>query len=311
MSNIVKSPVVILAYNRPKYLEKCLRSLKDQVNDREVHLFIDGPRTQEDQILIQQNLNLTKRFLPDCEIHDSIENLGVAFNTKRARDFIFSNNDSAIIVEDDQVFNGYYFKQLDILVDKFKGDPDIGMINMFGEVHREYLNYSYYDHGSFKIGSLEDQTYHKDKLKHMSHLWGYAMYRDCYNKIYDDLMGYYNLLPKEYRHRPHHLIYKYWRDRGIGNKIVSSQDSCTSAAMVIKGILKISTYTNNFQYIGEIGEHSRSKDFKDSGWDKLEVYNNEQTDFEWNNSVKQEILEKLKFLFLEDKDYRDYQINIF
>ena len=308
---MTKTPVVVLAYNRPKYLDKCLNSLKMQVLDRDVYLFIDGPRNQEDQFLIQQSIKATKYHIPHCEIKDSFENLGVAFNTKRARDFIFSKYDQCFIIEDDQVFNSYYLEQLDSLMSKFKDEDSVGMVNMFGEVHRNYLNYSYYDHGQSKIGSYDDQRRNMNKLKHMEHLWGYGMFKSCYEKIYDDLEGYYSLLPREYRNRPHQFIYKYWRDKGVGNKIVSSQDSCTSAAMVINGISKVSTYTNNFSYIGEIGEHSRTKNFKESGWDKLEVFDQQVDNFEWNDNISKEIFEKLEFLFLQDKDYRDFEMKVF
>ena len=54
-------------------------------------------------------------------------------------------------------------------------------------------------------------------------------------------------------------------------------------------MIKISTFTNNFKYIGEIGEHSRPNNFKDAGWCDQDVYDSFQDNFLWNENIFKEI----------------------
>jgi hypothetical protein len=83
------------------------------------------------------------------------------------------------------------------------------------------------------------------------------------------------------------------------NKIVSSQDSCTSAAFAARGMIKISTLTNNFKYIGEIGEHSNPKNFKLDSWLNQEVYDKFENKFVWNENVFNEIRTHAKNKYLK------------
>ena len=128
------------------------------------------------------------------------------------------------------------------------------------------------------------------KLILMDHMWAYAMRRSSYEKILDIMEGFWALLPQEYRARPHLKILEYMSQFGVDpNKIVSSQDSCTSSALVSRGMIKVSTFTNNFKYIGEIGEHSRPNNFREAGWCDQDVYGSYQDDFAWNEDVFNEI----------------------
>ena len=300
----MKTPIILTAHNRPKYLKAVIKSLTPQCKDREVWCFIDGPRFREDVDQVVKCYNLCKEMIPGAKVFGAERNLGVAVMMKLAREKVFENNDFLILIEDDSVLQPHYIKQLDMLIDKFRDDERVAMINCFGEHHRSktshrysYINYT--DDLDLKT-PYREQEENKDKLILMDHLWAYAMRKSSYEKIYDIMEGYWQLLPQEYRARPHQLIHEHMSKFGVDpNKIVSSQDSCTSSAFAARGMIKLSTFTNNFEYIGATGEHSRPEFFKKAGWDDQDVYDKYQPNFIWNEEIYEEIESHIKKKYLK------------
>jgi hypothetical protein len=290
----MKTPIVLTAYNRPDYFKQVLDSVSSQCWDRKVYCVIDGPRFKEDVDLVKKSFELSKQIIPHCETVVANPNQGVAKIMKYARELVFKDHEFLILIEDDSVLQPHYIQQLDLLIDKFRDDERIAMINCFGEHHRSKKThkYSYIDYSGEQNNkvSLQEQENNKDKLILMDHLWAYAMRKSSYEKIYDILESYWKLLPQEYRFRPHGDILNLMSSIGADpNKIVSSQDSCTSAAFAARDMIKVSTFTNNFKYIGEVGEHSRPHNFADAGWNDQDLYNCYQPEFEWNENIFNEI----------------------
>ena len=300
----MKAPIVLTAHNRPEYLKLVIDSLAGQCDDRDTFCFIDGPRFKEDVDKVIECYEICKNDLPNAQTFCANQNLGVAFLMKAAREKAFEENDFLILIEDDSVLQPHYIRQLDMLIDKFRDDERVAMINCFGEHHRSktshrysYINYT--DDLDLKT-PYREQEENKDKLILMDHLWAYAMRKSSYEKIYDIMEGYWQLLPQEYRARPHQLIHEHMSKFGIDpNKIVSSQDSCTSSAFAARGMIKLSTFTNNFEYIGATGEHSRPEFFKKAGWDDQDVYDKYQPNFIWNEEIYEEIESHIKKKYLK------------
>ena len=290
----MKTPIVLTAYNRPDYFKKVLESLSPQCWDREVYCFIDAPRFQQEIPAVQKCINLSKEIIPHSKNFIPKVNLGVAGIMKLSREMVFKKNEFLILIEDDSVLQPHYIQQIDRLIELFKDDERVAMINCFGEHHRSkkshrYSYINYIDNLDSKT-TLKDQKKNKDKLILMDHMWAYAMRRSSYQKILDIMEGFLALLPQEYRARPHLKILEYMSQFGIDpNKIVSSQDSCTSSALISRGMIKVSTFTNNFEYIGEVGEHSRPNNFREAGWCDQDVYTSYQDDFIWNDETFNEI----------------------
>ena len=239
----MKAPIVLTAYNRPNYFEQVLDSLSPQCWDRKVYCVVDGPRFKEDIPLIEDSFKLANQFIPHCETVISKSNQGVAKIMKYARELAFKDNEFVILIEDDSVLQPHYIQQLDFLISKFQDDERVAMINCFGEHHRSKNThkYSYLDYSQDQKNkvSIESQKQNKNKLILMDHMWAYAMRRSSYEKIYDILESYWKLLPQEYRFRPHGEILKLMSSIGADpQKIVSSQDSCTSAAFAARGALQ-------------------------------------------------------------------------
>ena len=301
-------PIVIFSYNRPQYFFHTLESLKKQVDEStDIFLFQDGPRgyiipdqNLRERSLIESSTSMFKDAFPWGKVYASDVNLGVAFNQKRARDFIFQENESAIFIEDDVVLNEYYIKMLNERMDFFSEDRDISMVSCFGESHRDKNVYDFLDY----LTPIEDrktaQIENRNQYIQMEHVWAYGFFRHAYQSVTDIMDGYYELIPSEYRMRPHGEIYKYMQSQGAGENIVSSQDSCLCAALTLKGFVKVSTFTANMTYIGEWGEHSRPENFLPH-WGAQEVYNKYEKYFEWNDEIKSKINNRLKDKYLSIK----------
>lgn len=293
-------PIIVYAYNRPEYLDQVLEALKPQVKDAEVFLFQDGPRIRtDDKPKVKKSVEVFTKHFPKAKQFVSDVNLGVAFNQKRAREFIFNNSDSAIFIEDDIVLNSYYLEQLNFLMDKFQDDKDIGMISCFGESHRHP---NIFNHLSGYLTKYDDwdkqQERNNNKFMQMEHLWAYGFFRHAYEKIAPFMEGYYAMLPDDYRAKPIQQIMQYLEQYDFSpNKIVPSQDSVTSGFLIKNNFLKLSTFTLNAQTIGKYGEHS-NEEYYNKTWRDYKPYNKFVKDFTLDQSIKEKILyiSKTKFM---------------
>lgn len=292
-------PVVLYSYNRPKYFEQAVNSIKSQLGDREIFLFQDGPKNSEDKKLTDHCIDIfTKTFTKNQTIFASDENLGVAFNQKRARDFIFDRSDSAIFIEDDIVLNDYYLELLENLMDFFKPDQSIGMVSCFGESHRHPELFDYFPYLKQNDNLIELQELNKKYFIHMEHLWAYGFFKSAYERIKYFLDKYYQLLPKNYSHRPHAQIFEYGASLGLDpRKFVTSQDSILSGIMILQNVYKVSTFTMNAKYIGEIGVHSTTEHYA-KYWKNTKPYYKVNKEYFWNNTIKQNIISMCRHKFI-------------
>tara|TARA_Y100000592_G_C5482355_1_gene326440 strand:+ start:7186 stop:8055 length:870 start_codon:yes stop_codon:yes gene_type:complete len=284
-------PVAIIAYNRPQYLFSCLTSLEQQCKGRDVYLFLDGERGPQEKSLVDDSEDLFKEIFPNGNCERSEYNLGVAFNTKRAREYMFNLYESAVFIEDDLVLNSFYMEIMDALMDRFKKEDKVAMVSAYG------------GNTTRKLGahSLEDQIRNKNKLVTMDHILGYGAWRNKFEVIKPLLQQYYDLLPSEYRYRPHAEILKFWQSKGVRNSMTTtSQDAATVMSMLLNKQIKLSTYANNLLYIGEWGEHSRPADFERYQWDQWPVMDEMVTDYEYNEEVYEFTLKELEERYIKD-----------
>ena len=298
-------PIAIYSYNRSFYLNQCLMSLKPQVEDSEIFLFQDGARILLNETdKVEQSVNVFKKHFPNGTVFHSPVNLGVAFNQQRARNFMLDRFESAIFIEDDIVINEYYIKQLNLLMDKFKEDKDIAIVSCFGESNRHLDIYSRMNHLTKYDDWHKCQDRNKHKFMQAEHLWAYGLTRHAWHTIRPFMEGYYAMIPDDYRGRPHEHILQYIDQYGIDtNKTVTSQDSVTSAFLMLHDFMKVSTFTMNAKYIGEWGEHSNAEHYA-KNWKNIEPYNQLVTEFEWDDTIKNSIKNYTKFRYLKG-DFND------
>jgi len=63
--------------------------------------------------------------------------------------------------------------------------------------------------------------------------------------------------------------------------------------------VKVSTFTMNAKSIGEWGEHSNPDHYKQF-WADYKIFDKLITDFEWDDTIKENIRRYFRFRFLKD-----------
>jgi hypothetical protein len=120
-----QSPLVIFAYNRPDHLASLLHSLKLEIGNepRDLHVFVDGPKSEIDSIKVQQVVGLLENYsliFPKLTIHKQNQNQGLSFSIQNGLSFIFSNYEAAIILEDDLIIGPGSISYFDRALKKYK-----------------------------------------------------------------------------------------------------------------------------------------------------------------------------------------------
>lgn len=293
-------PIVMYSYNRPHYFRQVVDSLKSQASGSEIFLFQDGPKNVNDKKLTDESAKIFTDAFADGHIFYSDKNLGVAFNQKRGRDFTFDRFESAIFIEDDIVLNNYYIDLLNGLMDLFSSDDQIGMVSCFGESHRHKDVFQYFEYLTPNDDWNKQQENNKNHFMQMEHLWAYGFFRKAYNKIRDELENYYAILPVDYAYRSPQKILSYAVSLGLDpSKVVTSQDSILSGILILNNIYKVSTFTMNARYIGEVGVHATPEHFAQY-WaeDKVTPYHSLETSYVWNSQVKQRLINMCRHKFI-------------
>lgn len=124
------TPILVFAYNRPDYLEQLLQLLGSQKN-REFIFVCDGPKDSDsDRSLCEAVRSLIVNFSQGHSYihHFSDSNLGLRDRIISGLDFAFSIHEELIILEDDCLPSLSFFRFCDVLLDVFRFDSRIGMI---------------------------------------------------------------------------------------------------------------------------------------------------------------------------------------
>ena len=166
-------PVLLLNFNRPDLTTGLIENLR-QVRPRKVYIAIDGPRAGNAEDARNCALSAQAIALIDwpCEVRTKISpvNLGLRRNVKGAIDWLFSENEVGIILEDDIRFGPGFFAYCQRMLEAYRDDPRVGVISGNNLV-RHLPGYPATDDANF--------------LCSIFHCWGWATWRDRW-AIYDD-----------------------------------------------------------------------------------------------------------------------------
>lgn len=129
-------PILILAYNRPEFLQSTLSRLVAFGID-ECYVSIDGPKTRnhQDALLVGQTISVLLSMQSKLSIKFLIheENLGCNRGVTTAINWFFENVESGIILEDDLEFDLDLIKFLSEGLSDYEAELKIGSINGYRE----------------------------------------------------------------------------------------------------------------------------------------------------------------------------------
>lgn len=154
------TPVVFFIFNRPAFTEMVFAQIA-QAKPEQLFLIADGPRTPEEWETCLATRKVVEKVDWDCEVRTNFSetNLGNGRRGSSALDWVFSQVEEAIIIEDDTLPHPSLFLYCQELLDRYRDDTRVMQINStnFQNGHNE-TPYSYY-------------------FSRMVHCWAWATWR--------------------------------------------------------------------------------------------------------------------------------------
>lgn len=132
---MLTTPVVLVAFNRPHLTERTLAAIRD-AKPRELFLVVDGPRADRPDDV--ETCAATRAVLETidwpCEVHRryAASNIGLEANVELGLDWVFSQADRAIVLEDDCVPNATFFRYVSELLERYAEDDRIWQVSGSG-----------------------------------------------------------------------------------------------------------------------------------------------------------------------------------
>ena len=124
--------VALIMFNRPDLTERVAQRILE-AKPRALYLIADGPRpaVPEDSDLCEQTRHAVLALPWECPVHILFadENLGLRARVSSGLDWLFSQEDEAIIMEDDCLADASFFPFATELLDRYRNEPRVGVIS--------------------------------------------------------------------------------------------------------------------------------------------------------------------------------------
>lgn len=177
MDHLIESPVLFLVFNRPEKTQRVFNIIRN-VKPKKLYVAADGPR--EHVISDHDNCSKVRKIVSDidweCEskflFHE--KNLGCSLAGKTSWDWIFSQEEEMIFIEDDGLISRSFFWFCQEMLIKYKDDLRIAYISgeNFGP---KYGNASYF------FSRMGGGTYSSGTWKRVYELYDYKL--ESYNEL--------------------------------------------------------------------------------------------------------------------------------
>lgn len=132
----MKTPVLLIAFNRPNYTRQMLNALKIS-NVENLLIFRDGPRpmNSHDQAACQEVKNLVEGIDWKCSVKTNFmnNNLGCGWGPFSAISWAFQYTDRLIILEDDCIPTPAFFRFCEYLLEKYKDNDKVRHISGYSQ----------------------------------------------------------------------------------------------------------------------------------------------------------------------------------
>lgn len=247
----MNTPIALIIFNRPKQTKEVFETLR-KIKPTKLYVIADGPRHENERDACEKARAIIDTIDWECDLKKkySDKNLGCGINESKGLDWVFENEETAIILEDDCLPDDTFFRFCTELLEKYKDDKSVMHIsgNFFQQKNKNFRdNHSYY-------ASI------------LPHVWGWATWRRAWQK-YD-----YNLTSWPQTKKDGSLIpwfnnpaaYEYWS--GIWDEYktyeVNNYDARWVFACMINHAICINPTVNLITNIGfdESATHTKTPD---------------------------------------------------
>lgn len=131
MPSPLEIPVVLIAFRRPGVTRRNLDAIR-AVRPRRLFVITDGPRPGRDEEAAQlaEVRELVGTVDWECEVQTrhAERNLGLEANVELGLDWVFSQVDAAIVLEDDCIADPSFFHYCAELLERYRDEPRVWMI---------------------------------------------------------------------------------------------------------------------------------------------------------------------------------------
>lgn len=164
------TPIAFFIFNRPHTTARVFSSIA-RVKPRRLLVVADGPRVDREGETerVAQTREILNLVDWPCEVETNFSdiNLGCKARVSSGVDWVFERVDEAIFLEDDCLPDQTFFRFCQEMLERYRGDPRIGMISG----------------GNFLFGHRQSaDSYYFSKYVH---IWGWACWRDRWVSSYD------------------------------------------------------------------------------------------------------------------------------
>lgn len=160
------APIVIFAFNRPDSLQRLIESLSASpiFKISEKYIFIDGPRTHSDKIMVSRTANIARTVTPN--VVESVHNKGLANSIIKGVNTVLERHEKVIVLEDDLWCAPGFLNYMNQGLERYETDDKICSICGYG----------------LKISKPAD--YNGDVyLSNRSSSWGWGIWRNRWEKV--------------------------------------------------------------------------------------------------------------------------------
>jgi hypothetical protein len=176
------TPVAFIIFNRPDTTEKVFAQIR-RAQPPKLYIIADGPRTSEEKALTDATRAVAEQVDWPCKVKPlySEENLGCRKRVITGLNAVFSQEEQAIILEDDCLPHPDFFKYCETLLSYYKDEDAIGTIN-----------------GTCLPGTADHLTESSYTFSQFSIVWGWATTQKVWKLVDDDLKGWEGLKNKNW-----------------------------------------------------------------------------------------------------------------
>lgn len=258
MNEKFNCPIAVVAYNRPDYLDQCLKSIGDSIDLKEynfpVYVFCDGGKRSTQK----ENDDVISKYKFITDVIKQPNNLGIGHHVFFVKNTMFEKycEDRFIYLEEDVIISPYYYRFVNRAYDWVVNvDSSIVAVN--------------------SVILCETPPHLKESRKKLlvdgnTSQCNVLISRFAWNFIKPILEKYLKsfIIVGDYKNRPHDRIVEWAKKQYkecnldihplILKTATSSQDSITIMAMRTNGYRHISSMVNRVLHIGKNGEHCNS-----------------------------------------------------
>lgn len=141
----LSTPVGFLIFNRPDLTEQVFAAIA-QAKPKRLFVIADGPRFPEEVEKCQQARSVIQKIDWDCELDTNFSdtNLGCGRREASGFDWVFSQVEEAIFLEDDTLPASSFFHFCEAMLECYRDDERIMHINGDNSVNQNRTSDSYY-----------------------------------------------------------------------------------------------------------------------------------------------------------------------